>query len=206
MITYLQLVLTLTLTYPTLTLRGFFFFFWSQIENKAENIWPISHMRGGSNDLRLPNNYSWSGMINMLSHPIAIFSSWFYFFRKKKLNSFTGKREKKTLVLGIAFLFGNTFLKTPKPPSQLSPLFILLYRATAKISSNPSTYYLLCYSFLATTRIFSYNDKLIMLNNWDLVQFLENSNEYFRYVRIRLNPSHWLFKVSHIIKDEKEKL
>ena len=34
------------------------------------------------------------------------------------LNSFKGKREKKRRVLGIPFLFGNTFLKTPKPPSQ----------------------------------------------------------------------------------------
>ena len=74
--------LDLDLSHSNLT--RFFFFCVSQIENKAENIWPISHMRGGSNDLRLHNNYSWSDMINMLSHPIAIFSSWFYFFRKKK--------------------------------------------------------------------------------------------------------------------------
>ena len=119
--TRFDLDLVLDLSHSNL-MRVFFFFF-PQIENKTENISPTSHMRGGSNDLRLHNNYSWSGMINMLSRPIAIFSSWFYFFRKKIiiiiiLNSFKGKRKKKRRVLGIPFLFGNTFLKTPKPPSQ----------------------------------------------------------------------------------------
>ena len=69
--TRFDLDLVLDLSHSNLT-RVFFF---PQIENKADNISPTSHMRGGSNDLRLHNNYSWSGMINMLSHPIAIFSS-----------------------------------------------------------------------------------------------------------------------------------
>ena len=83
--TRFDLDLVLDLSHSNL-MRVFFFFF-PQIENKTENISPTSHMRGGSNDLRLHNNYPWSGMINMLSRPIAIFSSWFYLFRKKNNNN-----------------------------------------------------------------------------------------------------------------------
>ena len=65
--------------------------------------------------------------------------------KKKNLNSFKGKREKKRRVLSIPFLFGNTFLKTPKPPSQLSPLFILLYRALPKsqVTHLHTTFYVI---------------------------------------------------------------
>ena len=69
----------------------------------------------------------------------------FIFLGKKKLNSFKGKREKKILVLGIAILFGNTFLKTPKPPHSylLCSFFSIVPLPKSQVTHLHTTFYVI---------------------------------------------------------------
>ena len=65
--------------------------------------------------------------------------------KNKKLNSFKGKREKKRRVHGIAFLFGNTFLKTPKPPHSylLCSFFSIVPLPKSQVTHLHTTFYVI---------------------------------------------------------------